>query len=223
MNPACRPATAPRGVTYRAASSRREPSQAKHTVASTHLPEREKDGFRAVIGVTPTDRVVRTRRGRNITDRLPELASLCDIGVDLVLDGELIAGAGRPEDFYGLAGAVVARRRLVPLTFVAFDLLHCQGSTLLDRPLHDRRRLLEHVAQLADGVLHIVPTYPGLDLDDLLDGAGPLAMEGVMLKHCAGTYRPGRRTTTWRKLKCDGWSEHRARRFLHLGGGHITR
>jgi hypothetical protein len=54
------------------------------------------DGYRAVIGVTPDDRVVRTRRGRNITDQLPELASLCDIGADLVLDGELIAGRRRP-------------------------------------------------------------------------------------------------------------------------------
>jgi bifunctional non-homologous end joining protein LigD len=181
------------------------------------------DGFRALIGVTPDDRVVRTRRGRNITDQLPELASLCDIGVDLVLDGELIAGAGRPEDFYGLAGAVVSRSRAVALTFVAFDLLRCQQVTLLDRPLHERRRLLEHVADLADGVLHIVPTYPGPDLDDLMNGAQQLAMEGVVLKHQAGIYRPGRRSTTWRKLKVLGWSEHRARRFAHLDGARITR
>jgi bifunctional non-homologous end joining protein LigD len=94
------------------------------------------DGYRAVIGVTPDDRVVRTRRGRNITDQLPELASLCDIGADLVLDG-----------------AVVSRSGAERLTFVAFDLLRCQGFELLDRPLHERRRLLEHVAGLADGVL----------------------------------------------------------------------
>jgi bifunctional non-homologous end joining protein LigD len=171
------------------------------------------DGYRAVVGVTPSARIVRTRRGRNITESLPELAKLCDIGVELVLDGELIAGAGRPEDFYGLAGAVASRGRRQRLTFVAFDLLHCQGNDLFHRPLHERRRLLEHVAQLAEGVLHIVPSYPGRDLDDLLGGADELALEGVVLKHQASPYRPGRRTTTWRKLKCPDWAEHRARRF----------
>ena len=166
-----------------------------------------------MIGVTPDDRIVRTRRGRNITDQLPELAALREIGVELVLDGKLIAGAGRPEDFYGLAGAVASRGRSERPTFVAFDLLHCQGIDLMQHPLHERRRLLEHVAELADGVLHIVATYPGSDLDDLLNGAGQLAMEGLVLKHHAGTYRPVRRSTTWRKVKCPDWAEHRARRF----------
>ena len=168
---------------------------------------------RAVVGVTPSDRIVRTRRGRDITEHVPELASLCDIGVEMVLDGELIAGAGRPEDFYGLAGAVASRGRSQRLTFFAFDLLHCHGTDLLDRPLHERRRLLEHVAQLADGLLHIVPSYPGPDLDVLLDGADELALEGVVLKHRTSPYRPGRRVTTWRKMKCPDWAEHRARRF----------
>ena len=166
------------------------------------------DGYRAVVGVTPSDRIVRTRRGRNITEQLPDLAALCDIGVELVLDGELIAGAGRPEDFYGLAGAVASRGRSQRLTFVAFDLLQCQGVDLLPRPLHERRRLLEHVAELADGLLHIVPSYPGPDLDIILDGAEELALEGVVLKHRASAYHPGRRVATWRKMKCPDWADH---------------
>ena len=56
-------------------------------------------------------------------------------------------------------------------------------------------------------------SYPGPDLDVLLDGTDELALEGVVLKHQAGPYRPGRRTTTWRKMKCPDWAEHRARRF----------
>lgn len=73
------------------------------------LIEPKLDGYRAVIGVTTRERVVRTRRGRDITGQLPELANLCEIGAELVLDGELIAGAGRPEDFYGLAGAISSK------------------------------------------------------------------------------------------------------------------
>ena len=136
------------------------------------------DGYRTVVGITPTELVVRTRRGRNISDRLPELARLGEIGVELVLDGELIDGAGRPEDFYGLAGAITARQRRAPLTFVAFDLLACNGNSMVQRPQHERRRLLEYVAHLADGQLHIVPSYPSADLDALLVSADELSLEG---------------------------------------------
>jgi hypothetical protein len=40
--------------------------------------------------------------------------------------------------------------------------------------------------RLADGMLHIVLTYPGPDLDDLINGADQLAMEGVVVKHAPG-------------------------------------
>jgi hypothetical protein len=33
--------------------------------------------------------------------------------------------------------------------------LHCDGVDLMQHSLHERRRLREHVAELADGVLHM--------------------------------------------------------------------
>ena len=149
------------------------------------------DGYRTLIGVSASEHVVRTRGGCNITAQLPELGNLRDLGIHLVLDGELIDGAGRPEDFYGLAGAIAARQRREPLVFVAFDLLACNGNTLLAHPHHERRLMLEHVARLADGTLHIVPSYPGPDLDDLLAGAHELALEGLVVKHRHSPYKPG--------------------------------
>ena len=38
-------------------------------------------------------------------------------------------------------------------------------------------------------------------------------MEGVVLKRASSVYRPGRRSTDWRKVKCDGWAEHGRARF----------
>jgi ATP-dependent DNA ligase len=54
------------------------------------------DGYRVIVGVTATELVVRTRGGRDITSQVPELARLCHIGAELVLDGELIAGPADP-------------------------------------------------------------------------------------------------------------------------------
>ena len=93
------------------------------------------DGFRCQVAVLGGRRVVRTRGGHDIADRLPELAYLSELGVDLILDGELIAGAGRPADFYQVIGSVSStRRNRPPLTLMAFDLLWLDGRPLVDRP-----------------------------------------------------------------------------------------
>ena len=87
------------------------------------------DGFRCQVAVSSARRVARTRGGHDIADRLPELEVLSHVGVDMILDGEAIVGAGRPADFQGLAGAVASRRRDRTWTsFVAFDLWPSTGS-----------------------------------------------------------------------------------------------
>lgn len=84
--------------------------------------ELKADGFRCQVGILGDRRVVRTRGGHDVDDRVPELAALVDLGVDVVLDGELIAGAGRPADFYQVIGSVASTRRDRPqLGFLAFD------------------------------------------------------------------------------------------------------
>ena len=67
------------------------------------------DGFRCQVSIIGGRRVARTGGGHDISDHLPELAVLSDLGVEVVLDGELVAGAGRPADFYALA--ISSRRR----------------------------------------------------------------------------------------------------------------
>ncbi len=60
------------------------------------------DGWRALVTLDDGRLTVRTRNGRHVTSALPELTGLADAlaGRTAVLDGELIAGAGRAEDFY---------------------------------------------------------------------------------------------------------------------------
>ncbi len=65
--------------------------------------------------------------------------------------GELVAGAGLPSDFYGIAGLVSARRHRAPLTFVAFDILGVAGLPVLELAYTRRRHLLEQVVQLSEG------------------------------------------------------------------------
>jgi bifunctional non-homologous end joining protein LigD len=155
-----------------------------------------------------------TRRGRDITEKVPEVAVLAELGVDCVLDGELVTGAGLPTDFYPLAGLMSARRRRSAVTFVAFDVLRLNGRSLLDYDLTSRRQVLDCLVRLADGALTAVTMFPGADLGEVLAGCEQLAMEGVVVKRRSSVYRPGRRTADWRKVKCTAWrAEHADRRI----------
>ena len=168
------------------------------------------DGFRCQVAAIGGRRVIRTRGGHDIADQLPELEALSHLGVDVILDGELVAGAGRPADFYAVIGSVSSRRRdRTQLNFLAFDLLWLDGSWLVDDPQTDRRRLLERLHQLSDGTLGVLPSFPAADLDDLLAGCEDLDLEGVVLKRSGSRYRPGR-SRDWRKVKTSVW------RSVHL-------
>jgi DNA ligase-1 len=94
----------------------------------------------------------------------------------------------------------------VPVVLVAFDLLHVDGSDLLETPLRERRAALEalDLPGATDGRL----LYARLDraanaeaVDALFDAARERRNEGLMVKDPASVYQPGRRGLGWLKLK----------------------
>src|SRR4051794_17526705 len=84
------------------------------SAAAEWAVEPKLDGWRSMVylddGVT-----VRTRSGREITTSIPELAPLAEIGRRLILDGELVADAGRAADFYGVGPRLWSRRQRGPV------------------------------------------------------------------------------------------------------------
>jgi DNA ligase-1 len=129
-----------------------------------------------------------------------------------VLDGEAIAlrPGGRPEPFQ-VTSSRVARRDAaaagVPLTTMLFDVLHLDGTDLLDATGDERRLALEAAVP---GEL-IVPRQlvdPGSDGEEAVEvatvfAAGALARghEGVVVKSLASPYAMGRRGIGWIKVK----------------------
>jgi bifunctional non-homologous end joining protein LigD len=97
-----------------------------------------------------------------------------------VLDGELIAGAGRLSDFYRLGG--MPRAGAEAVVFVAFDLLWLDGEQLTNRPHRDRRARLEH---LELDPVQVVPSYDAVIADDLLATCGEQGVAGVVQKRAA--------------------------------------
>jgi bifunctional non-homologous end joining protein LigD len=100
------------------------------------------DGFRALVRTGDEFRV-RSRRGWNMTELLPELR---DLPVDAVLDGEIVAlgDHGWPW-FPHVCERLLNGKTSIPLVYVIFDLLELDDERTTQLPYRDRRRLLDGV------------------------------------------------------------------------------
>jgi bifunctional non-homologous end joining protein LigD len=174
------------------------------------------DGVRAVTTVwrpgRGDDGGVRlvSRQGNDISGGYPELAGLWErvVARNAVLDGEIVAfdEHGRPsfqrlQQRMHLRGAadLERARRTAPVTFVAFDLLAVDGDPQVDRPLSERLERLAEVL-VPGGNVKISDRFDG-EGTALFAAADEQGLEGIMAKRLASTYRPGKRTQDWLKIK----------------------
>jgi DNA ligase-1 len=139
------------------------------------------DGIRAQL-IRREGRSFIWSRGEDlITDRFPEILEICESLPDgTVLDGEILAWRdGRPLKFMELQkriGRKLLSKKIlqeVPAALVAFDILEHEGQDLRERPLRERRLLLESVVEQYN-------TTPGsqaplLEVDPLLARETPQA------------------------------------------------
>jgi bifunctional non-homologous end joining protein LigD len=149
--------------------------------------------------------VVTSRNGNDVTAAYPELGPLSGQIEDGLLDGEIVALAdGRPS-FSVLQSRMHARgrqvkdlARVVPVTYLPFDVLRLYGVDLCDRPYVERRATLERLD--LGGRAWTVP--PAFDDGPATSAASrEQGLEGVVAKRLTSTYRPGQRTRDWIKVK----------------------
>jgi bifunctional non-homologous end joining protein LigD len=86
-----------------------------------------------------------------------------------------------------------------PLVYQVFDLLQLDGRSLLRVPLEDRKRLLRSI--LTEGSRVRFAAHVDRDGTTFYRAAAERGLEGVVAKHRRSRYEPGRRSTTWLKLK----------------------
>ena len=155
------------------------------------------DGYRVLVDADHGKLVVRSRRGRDVTDEYPQFKALAADLADhhVILDGEAVAldATGVPS-----FGEMQNRARSTRVEFWAFDILHLDGRSLLRAKYSDRRRLLE---ALGDGGGVIVPPALHGDGAEALEHAREQRWEGVIAKKRDSTYQPGRRSASWVKDK----------------------
>jgi bifunctional non-homologous end joining protein LigD len=174
------------------------------------------DGVRALAFVEAGRVRLVSRTGKDISATYPDLAGLgpavtalsASTGGQALLDGEIVAFTdGRP-DFEALqprmhvasADAAFRLSSLIPVSYLAFDVLQADGVRLTSLPYVERRQILNTL--IPNGPRWLAPPhFPGPDLDAVRAASVANGLEGVVAKRLDSVYEPGARPGSWLKVK----------------------
>jgi bifunctional non-homologous end joining protein LigD len=168
------------------------------------------DGVRALAFISGGRLRLVSRTGKDISATYPDLAGLggAVTASQALLDGEIVAFTdGRP-DFEALqprmhvssADAAFRLSSTIPVSYLAFDVLHSDGVGLTSRSYLERRKTLDTI--MVNGPRWLAPpSFPGSDLDAVRAASVANGLEGVVAKRLDSVYEPGARPGTWLKVK----------------------
>ncbi|MBO0823555.1 MAG: ATP-dependent DNA ligase [Actinobacteria bacterium] len=166
------------------------------------------DGIRVQVHRQGQTVRVFTRTLDDITQRVPELAAAA-LTLDVetaVVDGEAAAlrPDGRPHPFQVTSARTASQPAEATesgvLTLFLFDLLHVDGTSLIESPAADRFTRLAEVAP--DGL--VIPRLVTADVgaaEEFFAAAISRGHEGVVIKSLDAPYGVGRRGSEWIKVK----------------------
>ncbi len=107
------------------------------------------DGIRAIATVNGT-LSLRSRNDRELSGQFPELTELVHLAPGTVLDGEIVVMRGGKPDIQSLFSRLHQGDRKihfsgeeVPVTYIVFDILKKDNTSLIRLPLVERRKILE--------------------------------------------------------------------------------
>ncbi|HET9410986.1 MAG TPA: DNA polymerase ligase N-terminal domain-containing protein, partial [Candidatus Dormibacteraeota bacterium] len=157
------------------------------------------DGIRAVAYVEGGRVRLMSRSGEEITSRYPEVHAMGRaVGSrEVILDGEVVAldEKGRPsfeeiQQRMGLTSESEVRRKmkLVPVTYMIYDLIWLDGRPLLKVAYAERRRQLGKLK--LSGASWQTPPYETGGGQAMLEASAKAGLEGIMAKRLDSAYEP---------------------------------
>ena len=154
------------------------------------------DGYRALAYVRSGDARLVSRNGNDLTRRFEAVAGAAGRAAkspDCVLDGEVCALDDQGRSRFSLMQQGKGR-----LVYYVFDVLEIDGKPVVDRPLADRRSLLEGLVDARSQTVRLSGVFD--DGEALLEAARAQGLEGVMAKRSSCPYEQ-RRSRNWLKVK----------------------
>lgn len=209
-----------------------QPKQSdKDTAPQNWIVELKYDGTRQFLINTDTGAELYNKRGADKTRHFPEITEEINLPEGTVLDGETIV----TDDLHPHGNKNVLQKRdggkpvlrksgrknfkqkikmkQYPAQFIAFDVLRYKGENLRDKPIEERREILEEILENTADCVRKAERF-----DTIGEGWEQVKqdkMEGLILKRPESRYPEGR-TGTWQKVKnikdtiltCRDYEEH---------------
>jgi len=179
------------------------------------LYEPKLDGYRVLAFIDNGAVRLQSRRGIDMTALFPEIVTdLQAQAVDtMIVDGEIVAldESGRPS-FNALQNRAQLKstkqladaQRQSPVILLCFDLLHFAGLNLRDASYSERQRYL---AQCLLPSPHLQLVHTSENAEQLYQASISHGFEGIVAKRRDSKYQPGKRSSTWVKIKATQTSE----------------
>ena len=167
------------------------------------LFEMKYDGYRLQLALGEGTVALRTRGGRDWTDRFPDIANAAkQLPMrNTIMDGEAVVfGKDGLADYPKLVAAI--KQGGAGVQFIAFDLLRRDDRDLTKLPLSERRTELEeilHEPGSSSSAIRLAPAFPGDGLE-LLARVAAAGGEGIIAKRTSSAYH-SRRSSSWLKIK----------------------
>lgn len=173
----------------------------RETIKEDLFVEPKYDGIRIMIKNLPTGISIVSRRGQDISNKLPDLVKKLKIGDHYIIDCELVLPC-----FHEFS--LILRHKdkfFTNYQVIAFDLLRLNEQNLYEEPLFERKKKL---SLLVDSLpmVEVVESikYKKQEVPNYVQYLELLRRnwndsEGVVIKTALGKYEPGKRS--WIKLK----------------------
>ncbi|MDB5540501.1 MAG: hypothetical protein JWQ89_2228 [Devosia sp.] len=165
------------------------------------LHEVKFDGYRTQLHVEAGTARAFSSSGADWTGKYPQIVAAaarlrC---ASAILDGEVyLPDKHGASDFAGLPSAI--RWRPQELIFVAFDLMHIDGTDVRAYPIEERREALRELLQSAPAQCLAFSEELGVDGPEAFAAIDRMGLEGVVSKRRGSRYKSGD-TDLWLKTK----------------------
>lgn len=154
-----------------------------------------------------------TRNLDENTAQFPELLQIKDEidAESVILDAEAVGYDPETKKLLPFQMTITRKRKHgvaeatknIPLRFFVFDIMYLNGVSLINRPLSERRKILEKVLK-PKSILSLnsqIETDNPSEIRQYHAKQLSAGLEGVLVKKVSGIYQPGRSGFNWVKLK----------------------
>jgi DNA ligase-1 len=180
------------------------------------IAEYKYDGMRCQLHKSGDKIWVYTRRLEDVTKQFPDIVKLCKkslMAKECIVEGEAVGidkKTGSPLPFQVLSQRIHRKYDIekmveeIPVQVNLFDIVYLEGKMLFNKPLKERRKILEKTVKIIPGKFQLtkqIVTKNIKKLEEFYQEALNAKQEGIFLKVIDAPYIFGRHVGGWYKIK----------------------